>query len=203
MSHVKIVDGAAVQYPYTEKQFRADHPNTSFPKPLPDAVGQEHGRFPVRVLDQPSHNLHTQNAQQDALPSYDGTEWVLGWTVTDKPIADVKDDLTAAAAAKRYEVEFGGTTFNGSPLPTDAKTQSALTAAYVKAQADPNYTIDSWKSGPGTFSTLDAPTIIALADAIEAHVQACFTREAAIAGEIAAATTLAELAAIDINTGWP
>ncbi|MEP2955514.1 MAG: DUF4376 domain-containing protein [Sulfitobacter sp.] len=133
----------------------------------------------------------------------DSTTATALYTYRDKPVADVKAQLLDAAAAKRYEVEFGGTTFNGSPLATDTKTQAALTAAYVKAQADPNYTIGSWKSGPGTFSTLDAPTIIALADAIEAHVQACFTREAAIAGEIAAATTLAELAAINIESGWP
>ena len=81
-------------------------------------------------------------------------------------------------------------------------TQSKLTAAYVKAVADDGFQITAWKTGPGVFSTLTAASIIAAANAIEAHVQACFDNEASLSGEITDAADLAELAAVDIEGGW-
>jgi len=109
----------------------------------------------------------------------------------------------AALARRRWQAEEGGTTLGGQPLATDRTTQTKLTAAYIKASANAGYTIPAWKSGPGVFSSLNAAAIIAAADAIEAHVQACFANEAALSGEIEAATTIAELSAVDIEASWP
>jgi len=106
-------------------------------------------------------------------------------------------------AALRWQQEGSGTTLGGSPLATDRTTQAKLTAAYVKASADPAYTIADWKSGPGVFTTLDATTIMAAADAVEAHVQDCFSNEATLSASILAATDMASLEAVDITTGWP
>ena len=106
-------------------------------------------------------------------------------------------------AALRWQQEGSGTTMGGNPLATDRTTQAKLTAAYVKASADGTYAIADWKSGPGTFSPLDAATIMAAADAVEAHVQACFSNEAALSASILAATDMAALEAVDITTGWP
>jgi hypothetical protein len=119
------------------------------------------------------------------------------------PLADLKAAKQSALARRRWQAEEGGTTLGGQPLATDRTTQTKLTAAYIKASADSEYTIPAWKSGPGIFSALDAATIIAAADAIEAHVQACFANEAALSGEIDAATTIAELSAVDIEASWP
>jgi hypothetical protein len=105
-------------------------------------------------------------------------------------------------AARRYEAEEGGTTLGGNPLATDRITQAKITAAYVKASADDGFQITAWKTGPGIFSTLTAATIIAAANAIEAHVQACFANEASLSGEITDAADLVELAAVDIEGGW-
>lgn len=112
-------------------------------------------------------------------------------------------DLLAALAARRYAAEEAGTTFNGFPLATDRTTQAKITAAYVKATGDPTYTIAPWKFAPGVFAPLDAATIIAAANVIEAHVQACFANEAALSARILAAATPEELAAIDLDAGWP
>ena len=88
-------------------------------------------------------------------------------------------------------------------MATDRTTQAKITAAYVKASADPGYAIAAWKFAPGLFAPLDAATIIAAADTMEAHVQACFANEAAITAQILAAETPEDLAAIDIEQGWP
>jgi hypothetical protein len=39
--------------------------------------------------------------------------------------------------------------------------------------------------------------------AVRAHVQACFDKEAELKAEIEAASTVEEIAAVDLNTGWP
>ena len=54
----------------------------------------------------------------------------------------------------------------------------------------------------GTFVTLDAAAITAVAMAVRAHVQACFDREAELKAQIEAAVTAEEIAAVDLNTRW-
>ena len=117
-------------------------------------------------------------------------------------LADEKAKRLQELAQRRYEAEEGGTTLGGNPLATDRMTQSKITAAYVKASVDADYEITAWKTGPGIFSTLTAATIIAAANAIEAHVQACFDNEKTISTEITDAVDLTELAAVDIEGGW-
>jgi len=117
-------------------------------------------------------------------------------------LADEKAKRLQELAQRRYKAEEGGTTLGGNPLATDRMTQSKITAAYVKASVDADYEITAWKTGPGIFSTLTAATIIAAANAIEAHVQACFDNEASLSSDITDAADLAELAAVDIEGGW-
>tara|TARA_R110002020_G_scaffold467027_4_gene690215 strand:+ start:29882 stop:30442 length:561 start_codon:yes stop_codon:yes gene_type:complete len=106
-------------------------------------------------------------------------------------------------ANRRWQAETGGIVVAGMSVPTDDKTQSRVTAAYVKAAQDSEFAIPNWKFAPGVWGALDAATIIAIGDAITAHVQACFSNEAAISALIVAAADHSALDAIDINTGWP
>lgn len=118
-------------------------------------------------------------------------------------LADQKAGALAALAARRYHAEISGATFGGNAIPTDRVTQAKLTAAYIKASADVNYQIANWKSPDGTFATLDAVAITALANAVHDHVQACFDHEATLSAAINAATDATELAAVNLETGWP
>ena len=117
-------------------------------------------------------------------------------------LADEKAKRLQELAQRRYEAEEGGTTLGGNPLATDRITQAKITSAYVKAVADDGFEIIAWKSGSGVFSTLTATSIIAAANAIEAHVQACFDNEASLSSDITDAADLEELAAVDIEGGW-
>jgi hypothetical protein len=119
-------------------------------------------------------------------------------------------DVPSAQAAKleelatiRWRAEESGTTVGGTPIATDRTTQAKLTAAYVKASADSTYAIADWKFGTGVFGALEAATIIAAADAVEVHVQACFTNEASLSADVVAASSFSELDAIDLQVGWP
>jgi len=120
-----------------------------------------------------------------------------------EPAPLTASDLLAALAARRYVAEESGTTFAGFPLATDRTTQAKITAAYVKAIGDPDYTIAQWKFAPGVFAPLDAAMIIGAANVMEAHVQACFSNEAALSAQILAAGTPEALALIDLDAGWP
>jgi hypothetical protein len=73
------------------------------------------------------------------------------------------------------------------PVATDAVSQTKYIGAVVGAQVDPNAVIN-WKMAGGTFVTLDAQAIMAMA--VRAHVQACFDREAELKAEIEVATTV-------------
>jgi hypothetical protein len=119
-------------------------------------------------------------------------------------------DIPSAKAAKlselatiRWNAEESGTTFGGNPLATDRTTQAKLTAGYAKAINDPDFVIASWKFSAGVFGSLDATTIIAAANAVEAHIQACFTNEASLSANVLAAADFAALDAVDLTVGWP
>jgi len=113
------------------------------------------------------------------------------------------DDLAAEAVdrerdrikARRNKALATGTTVSGMPIATDDTSQSRITGAALAVTLDPQTTIQ-WKTGAG-FVTLDAAQVIAIAEAVRAHVQACFDREA----ELLAA--LEEGNPYDIETGWP
>lgn len=119
-----------------------------------------------------------------------------------RPLDDCKRVRYGDLAAIRYAKETGGAVIGGSPVATDRDTQRVLTAARTLAKENAAYTVN-WKAGPGAFVTLNAAQIIAIADGVAAHVQACFDREMALSTEIAAAQNLSALLAIDLNAGWP
>jgi hypothetical protein len=131
----------------------------------------------------------------------EGDEWI-GWTrqpdgsftPSNGPV-----DLYSYAAGKRWELIEGHRLQLGPfSVPTDKVTRDTLTAAYVKAAANPAYQITDWKVSSGVYVTLDAATIVMIADAVEAYVQAMFTanRAADEAIEAGTATTTAQVDAI-------
>ena len=146
-----------------------------------------------------------QVATRDAAPTIVDGASVFGWTVRDKT-ADEFDEAKTAKLAElaeiRWNAEESGTTFGGNPLATDRTTQAKLTAGYAKAVNDPDFVIASWKFAAGVFGSLDATTIIAAANAVEAHIQACFTNEAALSADVLAAADFAALDAVDLTVGW-
>jgi hypothetical protein len=118
---------------------------------------------------------------------WDGTQWVVD-------IEKLKVDKKAEIADARWLEETGGITLNGVEVATDRESQALLTGAVLKAQDDPSHIVN-WKARNGWFQ-LDSATLIAVADAVRAHVQACFDKEKLFTEQIDIATTSAELEAI-------
>ena len=121
-------------------------------------------------------------------------------TMPDEPLPpeptleELKAQKKAEIAAARYKAETSGTTVNGVLIDTGRDSQALITGAALAAMLDENYSLN-WKTTSG-FIHLTAPEIIAVAQAVRAHVQACFDKEGELVARINAATTKEELDAI-------
>lgn len=118
--------------------------------------------------------------------------------VVENDVSPTLEDLKAAKreeiAAARYNAEISGITLSGAEIRTDRQSQALITGAALAATADVDYSV-TWKAVNG-FITLSAAQIIAVAQAVRAHVEACFTREAALQELIEAAETAEALGEI-------
>lgn len=128
-----------------------------------------------------------QPRKPSAYHIWDGSKWVLD-------LDKLKAEKRAKISEARWRAETGGITLNGTEIATDRESQALLTGAVLKAKDDPAYTV-RWKARNGWFQ-LDSATLIAIADAVRAHVQACFDKEEVLQNQVDAATTAAELEAV-------
>jgi hypothetical protein len=117
-------------------------------------------------------------------------------------LSKLKEAALQALADRRWRAETRGISVNGSPVATDDKSQAKLVGACLAATLDASCSVQ-WKVADRGFVTLDRDQIIAIAQAVRTHVQACFDREAALAEEIQSASDEQALATIDIDGGWP
>lgn len=84
-------------------------------------------------------------------------------------------DLAGYAADVRWRKETSGILVGGVPVATDDRSKLMIAGARIKADANPEFTT-KWKTDAG-FVLIDAATIIAISDAVLAHVDACFETE--------------------------
>ena len=106
-------------------------------------------------------------------------------------------DWPALIAARRWQVETGGTTVEGIQVNTERDSQALLTGAAFAASLDPAYQI-KWKAATG-FVDLTGEQILGIASQVRAFVQACFNREAELLGAVADGSITAEI----LKEGWP
>lgn len=130
------------------------------------------------------------------------------WFVyVDVQYADVADSLAADlsglrrqrlsqyAADARWRREVGGVEIAGVPVATDDRSKQMIIGARIAADADPNWTTQ-WVGADSTIYPIDAEAIIAISNAVQAHVNACFATFATVKAEIEAGT-ITTAAAID------
>lgn len=123
---------------------------------------------------------------EEGEPSAVNGEWSRTWSLramTEQEIVEHKGNLKMALKVVRSQYEMGGFDFNGMFIESDAKTEQRLIGARVKAESDPTYVIEQWKVG-SQFVSLDAATIIAISDALSAHIAQSFSFEGAISAKI-------------------
>lgn len=110
---------------------------------------------------------------------------------------ELKAQKKVEIAAARYTAETGGCTVNGVLIDTERDSQALITGAALAAVIDNGYSLN-WKTGSG-FIHLTAPEILAIAQAVRAHVQKCFDREGELVSVVDAAQSKEDLDAIEIT----
>lgn len=107
-------------------------------------------------------------------------------------------EIKSRVASVRYQQEISGLTIDGHPFYTDRETQMKLMAASLRAQTNPDYSVN-WKLADGSFSKFTSNQIIEITNKIADYVQACYERESELVKEIDEGTYTEQM----INTGWP
>lgn len=116
----------------------------------------------------------------------------------------LKPKMKREATDLRKATQLKPVNFNGLSLETDVVTISLITAAAYLMDANPNSAQTRlWKVNEDDWVELDRNTLVAMGEAIANYVQTCFQREKELRDQITAATTIEELAPIDVTTGWP
>ena len=110
--------------------------------------------------------------------------------------------LLAEVAAKRWQVETGGISIGSTPIATDRESQAQVSSAYASLKGG-LITDTPWKAMDGSFTLFTLAEIEPVAQAVAAHVRACFAAERAHSEAISAMMTQAGLDAYDIAIGWP
>ncbi len=159
------------------------------------------GCWPVVDLPPPSIDPLTHRlADRTYTVDVPARQVVGAHSVVARSISEIRADLRRQAEAKRYAAETGGITVGGAAVKTDRESQALLTGAAAALSAGLPGPIN-WKAVNG-WVQLGPDDVTALATAVAAHVQRCFSREKALCEQIDAATDATELASIDLSVGW-
>lgn len=87
-----------------------------------------------------------------------------------------KDQLTAYAAMKRWELEVAGTRYDSVDLRTDRTSRTSIDQTLIYLNAQQNKATVNWKTLDG-FQKWDKDKLGAASAAINAHVQKAFDTE--------------------------
>ncbi len=114
-------------------------------------------------------------------------------------VTELRAQLKARLAAKRYDLEVGGVDVTVSAgvhrFDTQRETRSTWLALMGFAAGNPEFS-RLWKTLAGVFITLTAADVAQIIPAIYAHIGTAFDREAALSANLDAADTLSALEAL-------
>lgn len=178
----------------------------------PSFIRLADGAYPIPAWHNPDPTTHVEVFVEDSSDVPEGfvaelaeqpdAEHILRYTLRPLDLAMQRAERLADLAAIRYRHETSGIVLAGAAVRTDRQSQALVTGAYCTALLNPSALID-WKGADGNWAQLDAATMTEIAAAVSDHVQACFSRERALADLINAAQTFAEIAAVNLESGWP
>lgn len=92
-------------------------------------------------------------------------------------------DLIGYAADCRWRKEIGGIVVSGVSVATDDRSKQMILGARLAAEADNGFTTP-WVGSDGSINTLGAAQVIAISNAVLAHVAGCFATFADLQSDI-------------------
>lgn len=117
-------------------------------------------------------------------------------------LSGLKDLRMAQLAKYRYGKETGGITVGGATIETSRDSQALITGAYTALKNGMSAQVN-YKANGNIWITLTAAQFYPVAEAVFAHVQACFDNEKVHSQAIQALTSATDVLAYDFTTGWP
>jgi len=117
------------------------------------------------------------------------------------PLATLKAEAKAAAAAGLATRVAAGMAWAGKTLQIDETSQARMTASVLLAQQ--GLPPAAWRMADNSALPLDAPGLLAMATAAGAYVTALRAHYWQLVDLITAAANAASVASIDTTTGWP
>ena len=102
-----------------------------------------------------------------------------------EPAPPAEAELIAHAANLRWRSEVAGIVVAGVSVATDDRSKTMILGARMAALADPGWNT-IWHGAGGQTYPLDAAVIIAISDAVQVHINAGFSRFAALRSAILA-----------------
>jgi hypothetical protein len=152
MTYTKTQDGQVTKFPYTIGDLHKDHPQTSFPRRIPDEMLASYEVFEVVVGAAPSIDETTYRAVRADTPTYAGDKWHLEWSVVEKTPEEKQNYYNASSArvrAKRNRLlqDTDWMALSDSTMTTEwASYRQALRD--ITSQGGFPYTIE-WPTKPG------------------------------------------------------
>lgn len=152
-----------------------------------------HERHEIKTLDEVIPETWTLLVPTDAEAVWNGRAWEV-------PFIVLKERKCHEIVTARHFAIAVGTTWRDHVIDTDEDAQRAISAQIVKSMAYQQLgrpVPDSpWRLKDGSYIMLTDADFWDLSQTIEAHVSACYAREAALIAQVEAAQTAEELAAI-------
>lgn len=121
--------------------------------------------------------------------------WLAGGNTANPVQQPTTEALKAKLAAKRYEVETSGYTFNSIPIHSDDRAQFKAIAEVMRIQQGSRVDGEMWKCADRVFRPFTNGEFLTMFAEGEAHVKKCFAVESACQALIDAGET-------DIETIW-
>lgn len=137
------------------------------------------------------------------------------WVIEDIPLLEAKNIKAAQRKLARAEAIDAGFIYNGSRVHSNSESriliqgavqlaQLALADGGTEALSDFAASLnDGWRSVDGTVVATDAMGMVALGRALASHIATCDAVSQAHKVAINGATTVADVAAICVTSGYP
>ena len=184
------------------KEFKRAHPDRYVSWDMPKEKLAELGVALLRYDNVPDHDVEWQNyVTHDPVQDEEGT-WRVRYSIVTRPVEEVRADQLEQLTYVLDEKENAGIFINGAVVTTDAKSRVRLLENRPFALEDSTFSM-RWGTVESGFLTLDAATIIAWADAVRSHIQACLTTATQHRANLLALNESQAIAAYDIYVDWP
>lgn len=83
MKYIKVINELNHIFPYSDRQFRRDNANVSFPSTISDEIKASYQVYPVIEEPSPVYNEATQRIVRQQ-PQLINNQWMVKWVVVDK-----------------------------------------------------------------------------------------------------------------------